>query len=105
MGALEQDAQQAKHGLWADPNPIPPWEIRHPKQGRMPRAPGGLSSESEEKSAPDRTPMVIIGNRHSRVYHRPDCHNYTATAPKNRVMFNTEAEAEAAGYHRAMNCP
>ena len=34
LGALEEEARQAKRGLWADPNPIPPWEIRHPKQGR-----------------------------------------------------------------------
>ena len=103
LGALEEEARQAKRGLWADPNPIPPWEIRHPKQGRTPSAPGSLSSEPEEK--PDTTPMAIIGNRHSQVYHRPDCPNYTSTAPKNRVVFTSEAEAEAAGYHRARNCP
>ena len=33
LGALEEEAQQAKRGLWADPNPLPPWELRHPKQG------------------------------------------------------------------------
>ncbi len=103
LGALEEEARQAKRGLWADPNPIPPWEIRHPKQGRAPSAPGRLSSEPREK--PDTTPIAIIGNRHSLVYHRPDCPNYTATAPKNRVLFTSEAEAEAAGYHRARNCP
>ena len=101
LGALEEEARQAKRGLWADPNPIPPWEIRHPKQGRTTSAPGRLSSEPGEK--PATTP--IIGNRHSLVYHRPDCPNYTATAPKNRVMFNSETEAEAARYHRARNCP
>jgi micrococcal nuclease len=103
LGALEQEARQAKRGLWADLNPIPPWEIRHPKQGRTPSAPGSLSSEPGEK--PGTTPMAIIGNRHSHVYHRPDCPNYTSTAPKNRVLFTSEAEAEAAGYRRARNCP
>ena len=43
LGALEEEAQQAKRGLWADQNPIPPWEIRHSKQGRTPSAPGSLS--------------------------------------------------------------
>ena len=103
LGALEEGAPQAKRGLWADPNPIPPWEIRHPKQSRTPRAPGSPSSERGEK--PATMPMAIIGNRHSQVYHRPDCPNYTSTAPKNRVMFHSEAEAKAAGYHRARNCP
>ena len=79
LGALEQEARQAKRGLWADLNPVPPWEIRHPKQGRTPSTHRDLLSESQEKSATDRTSMVIIGNRNSHVYHRPDCPNYTAT--------------------------
>ena len=103
LGALEEEARQAKRGLWADPNPIPSWEIRHPRQGRTPIPPGRPSSEPREK--PGTTPMAIIGNRYSQVYHRPDCPNYTATALKNRVMFHSETEAEAAGYHRARNCP
>jgi endonuclease YncB( thermonuclease family) len=24
---LEQDAREAKKGLWADPLPVPPWEL------------------------------------------------------------------------------
>jgi endonuclease YncB( thermonuclease family) len=28
---LENDARQAKKGLWADPNPVPPWEWRKRK--------------------------------------------------------------------------
>ena len=103
LGALEEEARQAKRGLWADPNPIPPWEIRHPKQGRTSSARGNLPLESRENS--DTMPIGIIGNRNSQVYHRRDCPNYTATAPKNRVLFTSEAEAEAAGYRRARNCP
>ena len=103
LGALEEEARQAKHGLWADPNPIPPWELRHPKQGRTPLARGNLLSDPRENL--DTTPMPIIGNRNSHVYHGPDCPNYTATKPENRIIFNSEAEAEAAGFHRAKNCP
>ena len=103
LGALEEGARQAKQGLWADANPVPPWEVRHPEQGRTPLARGNLLTEPREN--PDTTPTPIIGNRNSHVYHRPDCPNYTATAPKNRVMFNSEAEAVAAGYNRARNCP
>jgi micrococcal nuclease len=36
LAAAEAAAQKAKRGLWADPNPIPPWE--------WPRAPGRVGN-------------------------------------------------------------
>ena len=57
-----------------------------------------------EKSA-DASSSVIIGNRHSHVYHRPDCPDYNRVSPENRVEFSSAAEAEQAGYHAAHNCP
>ena len=54
LGVLEADARQAKRGLWADQNPVPPWEVRQPKQGRTPLARGDLSSEPMEN--PETTP-------------------------------------------------
>ena len=32
LGELETQARQAKLGLWADKDPIPPWEWRHMKR-------------------------------------------------------------------------
>lgn len=29
---VEEDAHQAKVGLWSEPNPMPPWEYRHGKK-------------------------------------------------------------------------
>lgn len=29
LPALQQEAKKQKRGLWADPNPVPPWEWRH----------------------------------------------------------------------------
>jgi endonuclease YncB( thermonuclease family) len=33
---LEQEAKEAKKGLWADPNPIPPWLYRRLDRGAYP---------------------------------------------------------------------
>jgi endonuclease YncB( thermonuclease family) len=32
FAAAENEARTAKQGLWADPNPIPPWEFRRQKR-------------------------------------------------------------------------
>jgi endonuclease YncB( thermonuclease family) len=34
LGALEQDARDARRGLWADDNPTPPWDWRKEKRRR-----------------------------------------------------------------------
>jgi hypothetical protein len=47
----------------------------------------------------------ILGNKKSRIYHRPDCPNYNEIAEKNKVEFRSVIEAEAAGYRLAKNCP
>ena len=55
--------------------------------------------QAEEDTAP------VIGNRNSKVYHLPiGCPSYSQVSEKNRVSFDSEAEAEAAGYRRAGNC-
>lgn len=123
---LEKDARDAKKGLWADPAPIPPWVYRKAKRGQsldlsdmvpLEAEPEGRvathgpplldTGESESDSAPATatSPYPVIGNRKSHIYHRPDCPNYSQVAPKNRVAFNSAAEAEEAGYRIAGNCP
>ena len=72
LGALEQEAREAKRGLWAEPNPIPPWIYRHPELAKEEK----LVAESVAKglaTLPPATPRKegpIIGNMNSRVYHR-----------------------------------
>ena len=66
----------------------------------------------ESPSTSPTTPAVvasangaIIGNKKSKVYHRPDCLSAAKVSPQSRVRFATEAEAQAAGYRLAGNCP
>jgi endonuclease YncB( thermonuclease family) len=89
--AAEREARAAKLGLWIDPNPTAPgdWrvDVKTARWGPPPLA------------------GTIIGNTTSRKYHRPDCPGYRDMAEKNRVFFKSVAEAEAAGFKRAGNCP
>lgn len=89
--AAEQQARAAKLGLWQEPDPTAPGDWRQ-----------GVKTKRWGPPPPEGT---IIGNRGSLKYHRPDCAGYRDMAEKNRVFFKTVAEAEAAGYKRAGNCP
>jgi len=89
--AAEQSARAAKLGLW---------------QAASPLAPGDWRQEAKTKRwGPPPPEGTIIGNGNSKKYHRPDCSGYRDMAERNRVFFKTVAEAEAAGYKRAGNCP
>ncbi len=48
---------------------------------------------------------AIIGNKKSKIYHRPDCYGAAKVSPQNQVRFASEAEAQTAGYRLAGNCP
>jgi endonuclease YncB( thermonuclease family) len=101
LAALEGEARAEKRGLWADSHPVPPWDIRHPPSKKPMQA---APFAGTQVMKPDSTAIQIIGNRQSKIYQRPDCPNYTATSPKNRVMFNSAKEAEQAGYRVAKTC-
>ena len=73
---LEDEARRARRGLWA---------LRDATQ--------------EARSGP------VIGNPRSFIYHRPDCPGYAKVSPRYRIVFPSQAAAEAAGYHMARNCP
>jgi len=54
---------------------------------------------------PSLSTAVIIGNKQSKVYHRQGCPGFNTVKQRNRVPFASAAEAEAAGYTKAGNCP
>ena len=47
----------------------------------------------------------IIGNRNSKIAHRPDCPSYSVVSERNQMLFNTLDDALAGGYRLARNCP
>lgn len=80
--------------------------------GYKPVADGVVSSVPTKAARPALQPSLasantgtIIGNRNSHVYHLPSgCPSYSQVASKNQVTFDSEAQAQAAGYHKAGNC-
>jgi hypothetical protein len=78
---------------WQDKNPTPPWDFRRAARGDRP------PSVTLTVSGP------IVRNRHGKIYHWPDCPDYTKVSPDNRVTFQSREEAEKAGYRQAKNCP
>lgn len=56
------------------------------------------------ESASSNAAESIIGNRNSKIYHKPGCPGHKAVSEKNQVKFNSAAEAEAAGFTLAKNC-
>jgi len=46
----------------------------------------------------------VVGNKNSQIYHLPACSGYKTVSEKNRVYFDSEEEAEKAGYRKAKNC-
>lgn len=66
------------------------------------------ASLSVESLGPENWAMAtepIIGARNSKIYHLPNCLDYNKVSERNRAPFMTEAEAQAAGYRKAWNCP
>ncbi len=51
-----------------------------------------------------RTHPVVVGNRGSRVYHRPECQSIAAMSDERRVEFDSEAEAIESNYKPCFYC-
>ena len=88
----ESRAREERRGLWSEPGPLAPWDLRAAQRGQ--------SVETELEAASSQ----IVGDRDSKIYHRSDCPDYSKVSERNRAMFATEAEAVAAGYKKAKNC-
>jgi endonuclease YncB( thermonuclease family) len=100
--AAERQARSLQAGLWAGKEPLPPWVFR--RQTRATHVQITRQSPLQNWIA-SISPGAVIGNRHSHIFHRPDCPGYAKVAASNRVLFESAAAAQAAGYRQARNCP
>ena len=86
LEGAENEARTARRGLWADPRPVPPWDWR---KG------GGIATA---------TPGAVVGNRNSKVFHRPTCPAVRKMLERNQVEFASADAAVAAGYRKGGDC-
>ncbi|MEO6810767.1 MAG: c-type cytochrome domain-containing protein, partial [Isosphaeraceae bacterium] len=63
-----------------------------------------LGSATLLAQGPAISPSVRIGNKNSKVYHRPACPTLKRTSPKNKVTLASVAEAEDQGYTACKVC-
>jgi len=96
LAQFEAEAQAAQRGLWADVNPVPPWEW---DQGQ--RRP----ASAEVPQGADASQAVIIGHRYRKIYYWPGCPEYNRVSRRNHAVFQGREAAERAGYRPAQNCP
>lgn len=61
-----------------------------------------LPAQVKVQSGP--SSLKIVGNKNSKIFHQPWCSGHDRVAEKNRVYFNSSAEAETSGYRLAKNC-
>jgi len=63
------------------------------------------STDSLTTSTPSLVVKPYVGSRSGSKYHLTTCPSAAKIKDSNRVYFATAAEAEAAGYTKASNCP
>jgi endonuclease YncB( thermonuclease family) len=92
FATLESRARDARRGLWALPNPTPPWLFRSAARGSG-AGPGGARGSATG---------ALHGNVASRVFHAPGCDNYDCA--NCTASFESPAAAVAAGYRPHREC-
>lgn len=58
-----------------------------------------------DENKPQTSPVQIVGNKNSKIYHYPWCSGAKNMKEENKIIFNSAEEAKNAGYIPAGNCP
>ncbi|QPJ62029.1 MAG: hypothetical protein G3M70_09150 [Candidatus Nitronauta litoralis] len=96
LAKLEHQAFSHKLGFWVQRNPVPPWEFA--RERLIPPPP-----VNDRQADYDRIfHYGLIGDRKTRTYKWPECHNYRK--PKKPVIFPSILDAEASGFRASRDC-
>ena len=60
---LQEQARAARRGLWSEPNPVAPWELRRREQERKVVAPSGAGSSAAVEAQPQTAPRKWVCDR------------------------------------------
>ena len=93
---IQKEARESNAGLWGNSG-TPVEEIKEEVQQQKPQSNPKNTGEKAYLHANGR----IIGNKNSMIYHVPTGRDYKKVTYRNAVFFDTEQEAQAAGYRRA----
>jgi endonuclease YncB( thermonuclease family) len=69
LAKAEKEAKEARKGLWAAPNPIPPWEFRNGKKGEKQAEDKGPADGKETELAK----LTVYVTKTGEKYHREGC--------------------------------
>jgi deoxyribonuclease-1 len=104
-------SNQKLFAAWNNEDPVDDWERERARRIEAIQGNRNPFILGEVPSTPSTAPDVstsasgaIIGNKRTKIYHRPDCPGAAKVSQQNLVRFTTEAEAQAAGYRLAGNC-
>lgn len=97
--ALEKIARDNNKGLWADGTLIITPETTNGSNNSTSSNSNNTTGSTTIDSEKDG--VWIKGNRNSKIYHVPSGRDYYKVSAKNIVWFETEKEAQEAGYRRA----
>jgi len=94
---LETAARANKAGLWAHPDPVPPWDFRRRKSLTATEKAQSLDSAQIQTQG-----IAYTGNTKSRKFHKASCRY--ANCKNCTEVFRNRAEAIDQGYVPCKNC-